>query len=1003
MEAIRNVIAGSKKTIPEEPKAAPPKKKRNDCDRITYMSITKYNVTKSGHVDYIVELRKGGMSWQVQRRYTQFKKLHADLTSLCPLTTPYHCEYGVIPVLCGSSWTEVTNQSAELIEKRRGFLEIYIEQLLVSKNKFYQSRTALYAFLHDDELPVSSKPGSTPFPGLGAAGGKVPEEVASPVSGDAASASFIPIASAGVQQPSSDFQIATKTVSETIAVPLPAQDLGNPSCPSVPAPSFMNLLQSEDIEGHSPNSSPTALLLTQWRKCTNCKLTEPCKQEYDKGECSKCKSEGTWMLVDEAEVDTDDKTATAANRTITAAEDIRPEWMKDTNVSKCTLCNAKFSFFLRKHHCRRCGGIFCGYCSLFTAKLPELSYDTEVRVCKDCKQTIVSEPSATLSPREKRESSESSSHSHDDCGHHNSQQGSLLASMKNLGTADFELITTLGKGTFGKVMKVAHKKTGEVYAMKVLSKKVVHKRRMVDYIREEKNILSKIPSHPFIVPLYAAFQTDHHLYLLLEFLPGGELYSHIYSQGRFGEVDARFYTAEIVLAVEHLHSRDIVHRDIKPENIVIDRCGHARLTDFGLAKADFSKSTRRSFVGSAEYLAPETIKGDTQSSAVDWWSVGVLLYEMLCGSAPFNGTNNNDVYQQILHKNLTFANMRPHTASILKGLLDREVPRRLSSAAVVKSHEFFSTIDWEMLLARKVKPPFVPDLQHNDTRYFSKEFTHEWATVDGETSGKSTLDLLSTKFDNFPVERSSGKIKLPIRDNRLGAAFGQEYEAGTPGDNLFIAKSLTIGSFNNMPTTIDIPDVKDAFFGVWTLKSLELITESGKVSYPWGSEVAGQAVYTKNGQFSLQLTTSRSARSRFEDTDYQKVTRDEMADAYLGYVASFGMFTHKDGNKYITHYCVGSLCPNWAESEQKRYFKFVDNSGRPHRDYLILTTGSIGVDGMTARTVMKFQRASDVPTLPEFVERRLLREAAIQKKKEQQQQQQQQDKSSDKIPISAGG
>ena len=1008
MDTIRRAFGGKSNDEKgkEKVEGKPGRTGKKAFDRVTQVSIPKYQMTKSGHVDYIVEVVKGGITWQVARRYTQFKKLHADLTSLCPMTTPYHCEHGVVPVLCGSSWTEVTNQSIGLIEKRKWYLEIYLEQLLVRRNRFYQSRTPLYAFLHDNEIPVV-KPGSTPLPGLGAGGGRELKEEeekekakpgSKPVSLHTSPKEKELKGATPPQTTAIDAKDFPKKSSAMLVPRVPQEEVPTymsntseqPSCASDPGPSYLSLLNTVDMkESRSGSMSPSQSVKVSQHVCDECSALGPVF-DLDKWEpanyCTMCQRITKWSIREEDEEESEGKSS-EEHAEVDDAKDVatRPQWSDST---QCDTCGSRFSFFLRKHHCRKCGSAFCGYCSAFTHTLPELGYNAEVRVCKSCKQGLLQNTTSVPAP--------SPASSTTSLLHPTSE---FLTNSQQLSAADFELVTTVGKGTFGKVMKVRHCETGELYAMKVLSKKIVHKRRMVEYIREEKDILASV-NHPFIVHLYAAFQTDHNLYLLLEFLPGGELYSHIYNQGRFGEVDARFYTAEMVLAVGYLHSKDIVHRDIKPENIVLDREGHAVLTDFGLAKKDFSKASRRSFVGSSEYLSPETIRGDGQTKAVDWWSLGVLLYEMLIGAAPFNGTNNNDVYQQILHKDLDFSKLNPQAKSILKRLLCREVRHRLKDAEEVKQCEFFDCINWELLEQKKLTPPFVPDLAMNDTRYFSREFTHEWANLDVERAGKSTLDLLCQKFDNFPLEQSKGEADLNAAVSKNAYVWDGEQDDACDID---YAKAITMTESADCGTPVDTilgnpPQPSDLnaqhIVGVWRLCSLEMVTEGGKVSYPWGSDVVGQATYTSNGMFSLECTQTRGNRARFRDAEYTRVTRDEMAEAYLTYASSFGHYTYLDGDKYFTHHCVGSLCPNWAEAEQKRYFRFVDGAGNSDVNYLILATGQIIIDGMAARTVMKFQRLSENPDLPDFMKRRRKRaeEAAAKEREEKEGKEDKEDK-----------
>lgn len=297
---------------------------------------------------------------------------------------------------------------------------------------------------------------------------------------------------------------------------------------------------------------------------------------------------------------------------------------------------------------------------------------------------------------------------------------------------DFELLCVIGRGSFGKVMKVRHKQTREIFAMKVLRKDMIIKENMVSHTKSEKQILQDM-AHPFIVGLKYAFQTEEKLYLVLDFLSGGELFFHLKEETKFGVERAKFYCAEIVLAIEHLHKHDIIYRDLKPENVVLNNQGHVVLTDFGLAKTSISNATPTyTFCGTPEYLAPEILKGQGHAKAVDWWSLGILLYEMLVGLPPFYSENLNEMYELILKAPLKFPNFVPMEAqSLLSLLLEREEHKRLGAGqtdgAEIRAHPFFSNIDWDKLYRKEIPPPFVPNIKDDDTKYFDEEFTSERA------------------------------------------------------------------------------------------------------------------------------------------------------------------------------------------------------------------------------------------------------------------------------------
>jgi len=286
-----------------------------------------------------------------------------------------------------------------------------------------------------------------------------------------------------------------------------------------------------------------------------------------------------------------------------------------------------------------------------------------------------------------------------------------VKSQKKVGLEDFDLLCVLGRGSFGKVMKVRKKDTKDIYAMKILAKEMLIKQNMINYTKAENAILQSV-DHPFIVGLRFAFQTDSKLYLVLDFLSGGELFFHLSKEVKFQLDRTRFYAAELVLALGHLHSKDIVYRDLKPENVVLDSEGHCIMTDFGLAKKDVSNNNpTTTFCGTPEYLAPEIIKGKGYSKPVDWWSLGVLIYEMLVGLPPFYSENINEMYELILKAPLKFPSFVSSEAqSLLKGLLERDEAKRLGSGSgdykEIQNHSFFSPIDWDKLFARKNNSSF---------------------------------------------------------------------------------------------------------------------------------------------------------------------------------------------------------------------------------------------------------------------------------------------------------
>jgi serine/threonine protein kinase len=282
----------------------------------------------------------------------------------------------------------------------------------------------------------------------------------------------------------------------------------------------------------------------------------------------------------------------------------------------------------------------------------------------------------------------------------------------------------------GKVFLVRENKTGMLYALKVLRKDNIIKRNQVEHTRTERSVLGYV-KHPFIVGMNMAFQSKDKLYFVLDYCAGGELFFHLGKLGKFPEPRARFYAAEIILAISYCHQLDIVYRDLKPENVLLTAEGHIRLTDFGLSKEGISSSSSgaNSFCGTPEYLAPEILNRQGHGRAVDWWSLGALLYEMLTGLPPFYCQDRERLFEKIRKSELHYPpNIQRPAKMLLKGLLTKDPIRRLGSgpsdAEEIKSHGFYAEIDWVRLAAGEVTPPWRPNISGTlDTSQFDREFT----------------------------------------------------------------------------------------------------------------------------------------------------------------------------------------------------------------------------------------------------------------------------------------
>ncbi|XP_015922705.1 ribosomal protein S6 kinase beta-1 isoform X2 [Parasteatoda tepidariorum] len=307
------------------------------------------------------------------------------------------------------------------------------------------------------------------------------------------------------------------------------------------------------------------------------------------------------------------------------------------------------------------------------------------------------------------------------------------SSTKKAGVKDFELLKVLGKGGYGKVFqvrKISGKDSGKIFAMKVLKKaKIVRNKKDTAHTKAERNILEAV-KHPFIVDLHYAFQTPEKLYLILEYLSGGELFMHLEREVMLLEDTACFYLTEILLALEHLHKEGIIYRDLKPENILLDNLGHIKLTDFGLCKESIlDGSITHTFCGTIEYMAPEILAQVGHGRAVDWWSFGALMYDMLTGSPPFQAENRKKTIEKIMKHKLMFPHyVTNESRDLIRRLLKRQVSQRLGSgpedAAQIKCHPFFRNVNWDDVLAKKLQPPYVPELiSEDDVSQFDPKFT----------------------------------------------------------------------------------------------------------------------------------------------------------------------------------------------------------------------------------------------------------------------------------------
>ncbi|CAL7949781.1 unnamed protein product [Xylocopa violacea] len=308
--------------------------------------------------------------------------------------------------------------------------------------------------------------------------------------------------------------------------------------------------------------------------------------------------------------------------------------------------------------------------------------------------------------------------------------------VRKFGIEDFNFIKVLGKGSFGKVMLVERKTNpDEVYAVKILRKDVIIQDDDVDCTMTEKRILTLAAKHPFLTAIHSCFQTNDRLFFVMEYVNGGDLMFHIQRARKFDEARARFYAAEVTLALQFLHKHHIIYRDLKLDNIILDQEGHCKLADFGMCKEGIieGKTTTTTFCGTPDYIAPEILQELQYGASVDWWALGVLMYEMMAGQPPFEADNEDDLFESILRDDVLYPVwISKEAVSILKGFMTKNPAKRLGCVAAnggenaIKAHPFFQEIDWEALEARKVKPPIRPKTKSKkDVMNFDTEFTKE--------------------------------------------------------------------------------------------------------------------------------------------------------------------------------------------------------------------------------------------------------------------------------------
>ncbi|CAI8600463.1 unnamed protein product [Vicia faba] len=391
---------------------------------------------------------------------------------------------------------------------------------------------------------------------------------------------------------------------------------------------------------------------------------------------------------------------------------------------------------------------------------------------------------------------------------------------------DFEIIKPISRGAFGRVFLARKRATGDLFAIKVLKKADMIRKNSVQDILAERDILISI-RNPFVVRFFYSFTCRENLYLVMEYLNGGDLYSMLRNLGCLDEDMARVYIAEVVLALEYLHTQHIIHRDLKPDNLLIGQDGHIKLTDFGLSKVGLINSTddlsapssfangflgddkpksrhvskreerqQQSVVGTPDYLAPEILLGMGHGATADWWSVGVILYELLVGVPPFNAEHPQQIFDNIINRDIQWPKYPEEISyeayDLMNKLLIENPVQRLGTtgASEVKGHAFFKDINWDTLARQKAM--FIPSTEALDTSYFMSRYI--WNPEDEHCAGGSDFDDITESYSSGSGSDSSG-----VDEDECGSLTGF-----APGSNLVGQYSFSNFSFKNLSQLVTI-------------------------------------------------------------------------------------------------------------------------------------------------------------------------------------------------------
>ena len=339
---------------------------------------------------------------------------------------------------------------------------------------------------------------------------------------------------------------------------------------------------------------------------------------------------------------------------------------------------------------------------------------------------------------------------------------------------DFKPLKLLGRGSFGEVLLVRLKATNKIYAMKILEKKLLKIKKQQNHTKTERDLMVRI-NCPFIVNIKSAFQDETNLYLVSEFMQGGDMFFHLHDGGivTFSTEKTRFYIIELILALEFLHKNNMVYRDLKPENLLLDAKGHVKITDFGLSKILEDEDDKAyTICGTPQYLAPEVLLRQGYDKMIDWWSLGCIMYEMLTGRLPFAIKRGVKMSMKIYEKKVLFpSNINSEAKDLIEKLLVINPKERLGEGNEdkddIKDHPFFQGVDWDSAYEKKLKPPFIPRLKNDtDLRYFDNLFTDE--PIGGPKKRNPTRDReVSNEYKNFTymAESVSNELNNLLKDD----------------------------------------------------------------------------------------------------------------------------------------------------------------------------------------------------------------------------------------------